>query len=118
MPLSDKDISELQLPNRVMTATLRAPQPADGRIQYLDDVPCIHPCPACIPATPSTSCRHPMYHRTHLPITSVPSSEAAMLAREKAPAYCRLSLPLAISATSAVDEEKSTMVPLVAVLIW
>ena len=59
-----------------------------------------------------------MHDRTHRPMTSVPSSEAAMLASEKAPAYCRLSLPLAISATRAVDEEKSTMAPLVAVLIW
>ena len=39
-----------------------------------------------------------------------------MLAREKAPAYCRLSRPATASATRAVDEEKSTMVPLVAEL--
>ena len=39
-----------------------------------------------------------------------------MLAREKAPAYCRLSLPATARATRAVDEEKSTMVPLVAEL--
>ena len=39
-----------------------------------------------------------------------------MLAREKAPAYCRLSLPATASATRAVEEENSTIVPLVAEL--
>lgn len=51
-------------------------------------------------------------------MTSAPRREATMLASEKAAAYCRFSLPAAARAAKAVEEEKRTIMPLVAELTW